>query len=679
MPFCKNCGYKLLEPANFCPQCGQQLKQVKQEEAISPPEEKIPAHSKRKTLYQTDQTFTILEEGSVFDSHYLIEKVLGRDNDGITYLAKDNRNGEKRSLKLYHKAYFDSVEKLFSAVSRLSNLKTIDHPNFAKVYDLNQSHRPVYIASEYIEGNSLAMLKEANPYFLNEERARLIAKQVSDAAIAIRQKGLSLRNLSLTHVILTEEDKAVVLSAGLSFDDTEEKEDIFNFGIFLAKLFSTSAFYETLYTPSKLSDRKFDYIPGITEGTNEVIAGCLHRNTANRYASFQEVRKALINLKPIKQKDIVTSSESGFQMYRDRKDVPKIDKRLDLQFWGAIVLIIAFIMVLLTTNLLDTIFGRDKTAFKFTGFAAELPDTSIVIPVADDSYRKIKPINPILRRNTGRDNNAQQTAPIVGVPSPQTPVNRSTDERPSPDGQQTSTQNAPITDKFVYIFGDTFAFGSLKRDAQSNVSLSGYYISRTEVTQAEWNKYMKAARFSMAGDNLPADNITWYEAVLYCNKRSEDEGLTPCYKFFGTSVSPVVTCNFKANGYRLPTEAEWEYAARAQKLTIYSGAEAPGPVAWYKDNATRRIQPVRTKSPNFFGLYDMTGNVSEWCWDWFDANYPKIMPFINPTGPETGTSKVVRGGNAETPEGNSLELTYRSKALPGTAYKYIGFRVVRGR
>ena len=120
---------------------------------------------------------------------------------------------------------------------------------------------------------------------------------------------------------------------------------------------------------------------------------------------------------------------------------------------------------------------------------------------------------------------------------------------------------------------------------------------------------MKPPGCSITGDNLPVDNVSWYDAIQYCNVRSEAEGLTPCYKILGTSTNRVATCNFKVNGYRLPTEAEWEYAARANNLTKYSGSDELDEVAWYRNNAQAHIHLVKSKADNGFGLYDMTGNV----------------------------------------------------------------------
>ncbi len=190
-------------------------------------------------------------------------------------------------------------------------------------------------------------------------------------------------------------------------------------------------------------------------------------------------------------------------------------------------------------------------------------------------------------------------------------------------------------------------------------STGDFYIGKTEVTQAQWKAVMGNNPSNFKGDNNPVEQVNWYDAVEFCNKLSEMEGLQKCYSGSGDNTS----CNFKASGYRLPTEAEWEFAAKGGNQSrgyTYSGSNNVGDVAWYSSNSGSKTQPVATNRANELGIHDMSGNVWEWCWDWYTE----------------GKYRVVRGGS-----------WFLSVSLCGVASRYdfnpglrnlsIGFRVAR--
>jgi len=255
-----------------------------------------------------------------------------------------------------------------------------------------------------------------------------------------------------------------------------------------------------------------------------------------------------------------------------------------------------------------------------------------------------------------------------------------------------------------------------------SVYVSAFYMAKYEVTKALWddvatwaaaNGYdINATGASGKGTNHPAYDVTWYECVKWCNARSQKEGLTPCYTLSGevykTTDNDAVVCNWTANGYRLPTEAEWEKAARGglsgrnfpwgntishsqANYCVYSSngttnyysydetLRPPGSVTWYYHptyavNGTPYTSPVGSFTPNGYGLYDMAGNLWEWCWDRYGSY--SSDPQTDPRGAASGSNRVLRGGGWN---GNAdyCRVAFRSNGAPASYYYDMGLRPAR--
>jgi len=217
--------------------------------------------------------------------------------------------------------------------------------------------------------------------------------------------------------------------------------------------------------------------------------------------------------------------------------------------------------------------------------------------------------------------------------------------------------------EMIFVEGGAFIMGCTQeqgRDCESDekpahqVTVGDFYIGKYQVTQAQWKIVMGGNPSKFRGDNLPVVNVSWNDVQEFIRKLNTQTG----------------------KQYRLPTEAEWEFAARGgdkSKGYKYSGGNTVDKVAWYNGNC-EQPNAVGAKSPNELGIYDMNGNVWEWCQDWYSENYYKSSPSTNPKGPESGENYVLRGGSWDC-NAKNCRVTHRDYGAPGHRDFYCGFRL----
>ena len=216
----------------------------------------------------------------------------------------------------------------------------------------------------------------------------------------------------------------------------------------------------------------------------------------------------------------------------------------------------------------------------------------------------------------------------------------------------------------VFVKGGTFQMGSNNEDSDEKpihtVTVSDFYMSATEVTQAQWKAVMGSNPSNWKGDNLPVESVSWNDVQKFLKKLNKSTG----------------------ENYRLPTEAEWEYAARGgvekngrSSQTKYAGSNNIDEVAWYDDNSGSKTHPVGQKNPNELGLYDISGNVWEWCNDWYDEDYYSSSSINNPQGANSGGARVLRGGSWYYDAWN-CRVANRLSNSPALRLSDFGFRLV---
>ncbi len=237
----------------------------------------------------------------------------------------------------------------------------------------------------------------------------------------------------------------------------------------------------------------------------------------------------------------------------------------------------------------------------------------------------------------------------------------------------------------VFVQGGFFVMGM--NEANRKVAVLSFQIGETPVTQRQYEHVMEKNPSKLKGPDKPVECVNWCEAIAFCNRLSQMQNLTPCYSIGNVtdlstfeSSSPVwkrITCNFTATGFRLPTEAEWEYAARGGKYlkpAQFAGSDDIKKVAWYGENSDITSHDVATKAGNQLGLFDMCGNVAEWCWDYM-GELPS-GPMTNPHGPSIGSMHVKRGGSW-LDDAQQCTVFYRSGSAPTGKSSNLGFRVCR--
>ncbi|MBN2103452.1 formylglycine-generating enzyme family protein [bacterium] len=235
-------------------------------------------------------------------------------------------------------------------------------------------------------------------------------------------------------------------------------------------------------------------------------------------------------------------------------------------------------------------------------------------------------------------------------------------------------------DIMIFIEGGTFQMGDTDGSGDTDelpvhfVSVQSYEMLKYEVTQELWQSVVGNYPSSFTGNlNRPVEQVSWLNAVEFCNMLSRKHQFTPCYMIQENNVN----CDFDADGYRLPTEAEWEYAARGGTQNIenlYSGSSQIGAVSWYAANSDSKTHETGLKMPNELGLFDMSGNVCEWCWDWYSEYGSTAL--TDPAGPLSGVYRVLRGGSWFFSE-RGCRCASRFRNAPDVGLSHVGFRIVR--
>lgn len=635
-----------------------------------------------------------LRQGSVLHgkkNSYRIERVLGQGTFGITYLAYTTVTVEgdlgklQTEIQVAVKEFFMSdingregstvttggSSELFGKyrhkfAREASNLAKLKHRGIVKVIETFEANGTSYYAMEYCGGGSLDSHIKSRGSLPEAEALRYFA-QIAEALQYMHSRRMLHLDLKPGNVMLRSSGEAVLIDFGLSkqFNDNGEPESSTTIGggtpgyapIEQANYKEDSggklpvamdiyALGGTLYKmltgerPPVASDvlMHFPEEPlrahNVSDSTIAALHHAMQPKPTDRYptvAAFaaaigSEATELQPNPEPDQLPDPVPSQPNP-------NPVPQAEPKAQRRKWlpwvvGVAVAAVAFVAVMLLRPAPQQ--------------PIEAPDNlaEVVAQVADTVALPEQLVQQVTQQPAQQQEPARQTEPKP-EPAPMSLQQRS---------------NLPEIE-MVYVKGGTFTMGATSEqgiDADDRekpahkVTLDSYYIGKYEVTNELWKAVMGGTIVSREGakDNEPVVFVSWYDIQRFLRKLNAMTG----------------------KNYRLPTEAEWEFAARggnASRGYKYAGSNIRNEVMWYWDN----IHEVGTKSPNELGIYDMSGNVEEWCQDWY-GDYSSLSQ-LNPKGPNSGSERVVRGGDNVS---NGL-VSIRFSRTPDSRYNNLGFRL----
>lgn len=635
-----------------------------------------------------------LRQGSVLHgkkNSYRIERVLGQGTFGITYLAYTTVTVEgdlgklQTEIQVAVKEFFMSdingregstvttggSSELFGKyrhkfAREASNLAKLKHRGIVKVIETFEANGTSYYAMEYCGGGSLDSRIKSRGSLPEAEALRYFA-QIAEALQYMHSRRMLHLDLKPGNVMLRSSGEAVLIDFGLSkqFNDNGEPESSTTIGggtpgyapIEQAnykedsggKLPVTMDIYAlggTLYKmltgerPPVASDvlMHFPEEPLRAHNVSEYVVAALRRamqpKPTDRYSSVADFAAAICSeateLQPNPESDQLPDPVPP---QPNPNPVPQAEPKAQRRKWlpwvvGVVVAVVAFVAVmLLRPEQQQPIEAPDNLA-------------EVVAQVADTVALPEQLVQQVTQQPTQQQESAQQTEPKP---------------EPAPMSQQQRSNLPKI--EMVYVKGGTFTMGATSEqgiDADDRekpahkVTLDSYYIGKYEVTNELWKAVMGGTIVSREGakDNEPVVFVSWYDIQRFLRKLNAMTG----------------------KNYRLPTEAEWEFAARggnASRGYKYAGSNIRNEVMWYWDN----IHEVGTKSPNELGIYDMSGNVEEWCQDWY-GDYSSSSQ-LNPKGPNSGSERVARSGS------NCLNcrVSIRFSRTPDSRHNDLGFRL----
>ena len=597
--------------------------------------------------------------------NYTLGELIATGGMGRVFKAHHQRMKRDVALKILSPSLLTSDEALRRFQREVEAAAKLNHPNIVSAFDADEADGQNFLVMEYVAGKNLAELVEQDGK-LAIEKALDCIEQAAHGLQYAHEVGIIHRDIKPANLLLDEQGTVKVLDMGLArtplAGDVEQSNDLTT----SKSLMGTAAYLspEQAENPRKADQRADIYGLGCTmyylltsrtvfEGASfmEIIFAHREKQSPSLGDLVEDCPAAVEHLfQKMVAKDPAQRFQSMDELIQAITDVRAASPSAATRNRPSGKLIASF-AVAAAIFLLVVFFARPPTQ---TPSSDGQPNETT--NVSTDKTKTDIPFDtnnkPILK--PARENVSSSTALEIKV----------------------AMVNIPIG-KFWMGASDDDKSASPDERPRHEVTLNRpFQLGKFEVTVAEFNAVTSDSETTDDKEqNKPISAVSWLDAVRFCNKLSERNGLKPFYEINETGV----VAN-GGDGFRLPTEAEWEYACRANSETKWHFGDDPKVLddfAWHAGNSHGVIQPVGLKEPNKFGLHDMHGNVPEWCWDRHDPEYYKKSEAIDPPGSPRGTQRVFRGGSVS----NRAEQTRSSARSPlGTFYGFfnsVGFRVAR--
>lgn len=615
------------------------------------------------------------ESGAPTLERYKIISRVGAGGTGIVFQALDRETGEIVALKVLHPAIAAQPDRLEIFRNEMRLARRITHKNVCRLYDFNRVDDVTFISMEYVRGESLRRVIERFGA-LGTRKAIGIATQICEGLQEVHAQGLVHRDLKPENLMIDEAGNVKIMDFGVAHpagDETanraigtpcymspeqiqggaiDPRADIYSLGLVLFEIFTGTRAFER-ETPIVAALRRIQDQPpdprkvdrAIPGHVSKVILRCLEIDPQRRFQTVEEVRNALLS----------TNAEP-------KTVVEQLRGKLWVVTAGVMIATLSVLTAVALARVSVPEPGRDDTASFVEAAAFRLAqslDTTDAWNTFLRTYGDGKLAATARSRVEQLRSEAAATLVVTVGPEPLP----ATDSPP----KWIAALDTVAVPPGVFAMGSDNGKGDEKPSHQ--VRLDGFYLSRGEITNRQYLQFLVdsgherprdpafAKNYLIAYPDLPVVNVSYDDAVAFCKWASAKYGAT----------------------VQLPTEAQWEYAARAGRDAdaVPWGIEDPAGYTRFKGNAPRDVKTVKRGAykANRFGLYNMQGNVAEWVQDYYSRDYYTISPLKNPRGPKSGQSRVVRGGSWAD-DADQLMYTRRASRSPGDRSDQVGFRVV---